>query len=164
MPAAVPPTPPTQPEIDDEDEHGDAPAYAGVDDEIVEGRPAVEYEPNDDHRCGVDNLDDDERIPTQEEIDALGDELAELEVGVDMAVPGGDTTVTHIHVPAPSDPPPKVLVRWIVPAVPGPAWAHAMLTNATRTMCRGHLVDHAMYPPGDGVPRCPACVEELSRA
>ena len=69
--------------------------------------------------------------------------------------------VAHIRALPPDDPPRPVFVRWIVPPTSGPTFAHAMLTDSKRTLCYGHRVEGAVYPPHVDLPRCTVCVDTL---
>ncbi len=56
------------------------------------------------------------------------------------------------------------VIRWLLPAgVPGIAYAHAAIVGGDMTVCRGHHVAGAIYPPSTEIPRCPACLEVVAR-
>lgn len=64
----------------------------------------------------------------------------------------------------PSSSTPRREVRWIVPHVVGPAYAHAYLVGTTFTLCSAHHSEGAIYPPAPGVPKCGDCESALARA
>ena len=62
-------------------------------------------------------------------------------------------------------------IRWIVPSAPPPVYAHAQWVNTESgasmgklTLCKGHEVEGAIYPPHVDVPRCQECTEAVKRA
>jgi hypothetical protein len=67
----------------------------------------------------------------------------------------------------PVDDPPARSVRWLLAPVSGPAFAHAMIvgSGAAFTLCKGFRVEGSVYPPPEGLPRCPTCeaAVELAR-
>jgi hypothetical protein len=55
-----------------------------------------------------------------------------------------------------------LVIRWVVPnGQIGMAYQHAAVVGAHGSLCSGHVVDGAVYPPPDEMPRCVACVDRL---
>lgn len=118
-----------------------APAYAGVDDELVSGKP---------DELELDDVSD--PAPSDDELEA--------DVELEEEEPGN---VRHIRRAAPESVPPARAYRWIVPQVNGPAYAHALLVGASFVMCAGAHAEGGIYPPAPDVPKCAACVAAIEK-
>ncbi len=76
--------------------------------------------------------------------------------------------VSKIHGEAPEvAKPPDRVVRWLIPAGASfPTYQHAAFVAPTRasfTVCKGHHVEGAIYPPSKAIPKCAECVEGIER-